>query len=364
MEISFQKDTLQKSLMRVQGIVEKRGIYPLLSHVLIAADPEGTFIEATDLEISLKQRVEGEVREGGRLCLPARKFYDVIREMPSGEILLRGEDNFWASIAGERITVRVPGLDPRDFPTFAPVEEEILTVSSDTLKKMIRKVSFCAATQESSMNLHGILMEVKGGQLNLVATDGHRLALCQEEVEGASQQSAILPRKGLLEFRKVFQDDEPIRVTMGEKVVQFSGSRSTLSVRVLEGKFPEYRYVVPKGLENRAIVDREAFLSALRRADIFARERGEGVRIALGDGTMELRAGGGDSGEFAEVLPVTYEGSPLKAMFNPRYLVEALNVMAEEKVVFELRDPESAALLREEGRGDYLYVIMPMRMVE
>lgn len=365
MEIVFTKDNLQRPLLAVQGIVEKKGIYPLLSHFLISADPTGVFLEATDLEIGLKLQVNAQVKEEGQICLPARKLYEIVREMPEGAIVLRTEEGHWARLSGSRISLRIPGLDPRDFPSFSQPLNVVLELSADLLKGMVRKVAFCASSQESSMNLHGIYMEIKDGKLRLVATDGHRLALCQKEVDGEEDQSAILPRKGMAELRKVFQEEEKIQVAMGENLVHFIGGRATLSVRVLEGKFPEYRYVVPRGLENRVLVDRRELLSALRRADVFASERAEGVKISLlPEGQMELRAGRGDTGEFTEVLPVAYEGARLDVVFNPKYLIEALTVMEGERIAFELRDSESAALLKEEGKEDYLYVIMPMRMVE
>ena len=366
MRVTLLKEELQKSLSRLQGVVEKRTIYPILSHVLISAGEDGIFIEATDLQISLKERVKGEIQQEGKVCLPARKFYEIVREMPHGELALSQEENFWVSLSSGRISLRMPGLDPADFPAFSSPGMDFFSINSGLLRKMIRKVAFCASSQESSMNLHGVLFEAEGDRLRLVATDGHRLALCERPVEVVwNEGSVVLPRKGMIEIRKVFHQEEVLKVYQAENLVQFTGGNSVLSVRILEGKFPEYRYVLPKGLENRTLLDRSLLLAALRRADVFASERGEGVRMDLSpEGVLELKAGGGDAGEFSEAVSVDYQGQPMSIMFNARYLIEALNVMDGERISLELRDSESAGLLKEEGSDEYLYLIMPMRMLE
>jgi len=364
MKIKIGKENLQKTLAKLQGIVEKRTIYPILSHVLIQAKDE-IFLEATDLEISLREKVSGKVEEEGEICVEARKVYEIVKEMPKEDLYFETEDNFWVRISSGNISFRLAGLDPKDFPRFSEVKEEAFTVNGSLLRKMIKRVSFCTSSQQSSMNLHGVLFEVEKGFLRLVATDGHRLALYQSEIEGVLKPAQwVLPKKGVMEIRRVFSEEGKVNIKSKENLLHFEGEKSLLSVRLLEGGFPEYKYVLPSGLENKAIIDREVFLRALRRASIFSGEKGEGVKMSFSpDGRFELQVEG-PSGEYKEGLNIQYEGFPLQIMFNAPYLIEALNVMEEERVRFELRDSESAALLREEKNDAYLYVVMPMRMLE
>jgi DNA polymerase-3 subunit beta len=364
MKIKIEKENFQKTLSKFQGIVEKRTIYPILSHVLIQARDE-IFLEATDLEIGLREKVPGKIEEEGEACVEARKLYEIVREMPKEELYFETEDNFWVRISSGNISFRLAGLDPKDFPRFSEVKEEAFVIDGSVLTKMIKRVSFCASSQQSSMNLHGVLFEVEKGFLRLVATDGHRLALYQSEVEGAIKSAQwVLPKKGVMEIRKVFDKESRLSVKSKENLLHFEGEKGLLSVRLLEGGFPEYKYVLPSGLENKAIIDRATFLRALRRASVFSGEKGEGVKMSFSpDGKFELQVEG-PSGEYREDLTIQYEGFPLRIMFNAHYLIEALNVMEEDRIRFELRDQESAALLREEKNDAYLYVVMPMRMLE
>lgn len=364
MKVNINKEQLQKALGKLQGVVEKRTFYPILSHFLLNAEGEVLSLEATDLQVSLKEQLEALVIERGSICLPARKLYEILRALPIGTLELSQTPNFWTSISIGNVCMSLPGLDPRDFPRFTSDGEPFFLVDSSLLKKMMKKVAFCSSNQESSMNLHGILFETEGDKLRMVATDGHRLALCEQEVEVLKEASVVLPKKGLQEIRRVFQEEERLSVKIQQSAVEFQGRSSCLSIRALEGRFPEYRYVLPKGFENHLVIQREIFLQVLKRGEVFAAEGVQGVKFSFEEGRMHVKAGGPETGEFSESLEVRYEGRPLSVTFNPRYLIEALNAMEGELVRFELRDAESAGLLKEEGSENYLYVVMPMKSIE
>lgn len=364
MKVNVSKEQLQKALSKLQGVVEKRTFYPILSHFLLNAQGNILSLEATDLQVSLREELEATVIQGGSICLPARRLYEVLRALPIGTLELVQAPNFWTSISIGSVSMSLPGLDPRDFPRLTSDGEPFFNADSGLLKKMMKKVAFCSSNQESSMNLHGVLFETEGDKLRMVATDGHRLALCEQKVEVIKETSVVVPKKGLQELRRVFQEEERLSVRLQESAIQFQGRSSCLSIRVLEGKFPEYRYVLPKGFENHLVIQREVFLQVLRRGEVFSAEGVQGVRISFEDGKMSVKAGGPETGEFNERLEVRYEGVPLSVTFNPRYLIEALNAMEGELVRFELRDPESAGLLKEEGSENYLYVVMPMKTIE
>lgn len=367
MEIVVEKLEFQRAVSKVQGVAEKKSTYPILSHLLIHAGQDRAFIKATDLQVEIQEYFEAQVSETGRICIPAKKLYDIIREFPIQDVYIKQRENFWTEITCDRISISLPGLDPKDFPTFPEGGKECFLSNANLLKDMSEKVIFATSPQESSLNLHGILFEVffKGDDpfLRMVATDGHRLAIVEEKIARAREEEQfIVPRRGLSELRRLFNGEETIEVKTAENSLKFMSPNGILSVRLLEGQFPDYKHVLPRELEKKALVNRKELLSALRRAEILASERGEGVKFYLSKNTMELNAGGGDIGNFSEKLDIRYDGDDIKIVFNGKYLIDALNVIDTELIRFELRDPESAGLIKPEADESYIYLVMPMKI--
>ena len=368
MKIIVKKESFQQVLSNIQGIVEKKSTFPVLSHVLLKAEEEFS-LQATDLEISFSRKLEdAKIIEEGSLCIPAKKLYDLVRELPAQkEIRIEGKENFWSNISLEGISLDLPGIDPEDFPKLEDGEEgESFSFPFPKIRSMIEKTIFAASLQESRFNLNGIFMETveKGGEryLRFVATDGHRLSLVDRKMEkGGISEGVIIPRRGLIELRKMASEGD-IRVHLKENKIAFSGENFSLLIRLLEGEFPDYKHVIPSMNDKRLTVNRRELVSALRRAHVLASERGEGVHFSIKESEMVITAGGADTGQMVERLSVRYEGEPLEINFNARYLLEALNVMEGEEVKMELRDEESAGLMRPIEDEDHLYVIMPMRM--
>lgn len=367
MKVILDRDELQKVLARMQGVIEKRSTYPILSHVLFATNGDEISVEATDLQIGIRETMKAKISEGGRMCLPARKLYDIVRELPPQEVQLSSSDNFWANLKCGSVSLELPGLDPSDFPVLPEGGKVVVSFPAAQLRDMLEKVIFATSSQESPLNLHGVLFEFvdKDGLscLRMIATDGHRLALIDSEVKGTGfNEQLILPKRGLSEVKKVLTEDAVVEIYVGENVVKFMDGKRSISIRLLEGQFPDYKHVLPKDLEKVVIVDRKQFLASLKRADILASEKGEGVKFKIESGKMELKAGGGDVGQIVEEVPVQYNAEPISIIFNSKYLIDALIVMESDQVIFELRDQESAGLLRPEGDDDYLYLVMPMKM--
>lgn len=367
MKVILDRDEFQRVLARMQGVVEKRSTYPILSHILLTTKENEISIEATDLQLGIRETMKAQIGEGGRMCLPARKLYDIVRELPPEQVQIESGDNFWARLRCGSVSLELPGVDPSDFPALPEGGKAAISLPNTQLKDMLEKVIFATSSQESPLNLHGVLFEFldKGGlrYLRMVATDGHRLALIDSEVKGTgSNEQLILPKRGLGEVRRVLTEDGEVEIYLGENVVKFVDGKRLVSIRLLEGQFPDYKHVLPKDLENRVIVDRREFLASLKRADILASEKGEGVKFKIESDKMELKAGGADVGQIVEEVAVQYRGDAISIIFNSRYLIDALTVMESDQVIFELRDEESAGLLRPEGDKDYLYLVMPMKM--
>ncbi len=368
MKIVVKKELFQQALSNIQGIVEKKSTFPVLSHVLLKAE-EMLSLQATDLEIAFTKKLkDAEIIEEGSLCIPAKKLYDLVRELPAQkEIRIEGKENFWSNIRLEGISLELPGIDPKDFPKIDDEERgESFNFSLPEIKSMIEKTIFAASVQESRFNLNGVYMEAveKDGEryLRFVATDGHRLSLIDRKMEeGGLSGGVIIPRRGLTELRRIASEGS-VRIRLKANKIEFSGEDFSLIIRLLEGEFPDYKHVIPSINDKILTAPRRDLVSALRRAHVIASEKGEGVHFSIKEKEMVMRAGGADTGQMTENLPVQYEGEPLEINFNARYLLEALNVMEGDEVRIELRDEESAALMRPLADQDHLYVIMPMRM--
>jgi len=379
MKLRVSKDEIQEKLSNIQNVVEKKNTMPILSHFLLEAGKKGSYIVATDLETALREPVEIKVEETGRLCIPARKLFEIVREM-EGDLLFESVDESssasgggWLKVKGGTSDFRLACLSANDFPAWPVMEDgEEITIDATILLEMIEKTIYSAGESDTRYTLNGLLFHTKPTEklLTIVGTDGHRLALItrQMDVELKDEKKMIVPRKAVSELRRFLNKEmEKAKIIIGKNHLLFSVGTSTggevqFLTRLIEGTYPNYEHVMPKANEKKVSVSREAFAKALRRVSVMSRERANAVRSDFVDGTLILTSSNPDVGEAKEEITVDYKGDKLSVGFNARYLIEALTVMTSEKIVLELQDPLSPVLVREEGKEDYRCVIMPMRI--
>ena len=382
MEFSVGKEDLLQCLYLVQGVVERRSSLPMLSHVLIESDSTGEnegviSLGATDLEIGIRQQCQAEVKASGSMTADARKLYEIIRELPSGQVRLRSSGNGWVDVNSGKSRFRIASLDPKEFPTITEQKEkkeessssdQFISLPGPTLREMIEKTLFATSPDETRLNLSGVYLETeKDGKVRMVASDGHRLSLIERKVDASSLPdwpSVILPKKGLVETRKLLERSEgTIDVSVNDSVVNLKKETTELFMRLIEGDFPDYQQVVPKEHTHRIEFPRDELLSALRRILILTTERSRGIKLQFEKDKIEISVNTPDVGEGTEEIAASYAGDGLSIGFNGRYLTEALHVMNEgDSVVLFLKDEMSPGLLQQKGSDEFSYVIMPMKI--
>jgi DNA polymerase-3 subunit beta len=373
MRLSVSKEEMQEKLSNIQNVVEKKNTMPILSHFLLDADKKSSHIVATDLETAIKEPVTMKVEEAGKLCIPARKLFEIVREM-DGELLfdLAGESasgGGWLKVKAGTSEFKLACLSANEFPAWPVMEdEEEIIVNAKVLMEMIERTLYSAGESDTRYTLNGLLFHTqpKSKALTVVGTDGHRLAIIVKEMEGEGKEDKrlIVPRKAVSELRKFLNGGaEKTKILIGKNHLLFSvGGDVQFLTRLIEGTYPNYENVIPQANEKKVSVSREAFTKALRRVSVMSRERANAVRFDFEDGNLIISSSNPDLGEAREEIALDYKGDKLTVGFNARYLIDTLGAMTAERVVLELQDPLSPVLVKEEGSEDYRCVVMPMRI--
>jgi DNA polymerase-3 subunit beta len=376
MKVRIGREELLTGLQRVQGVVEKRNTMPILSNILLEAKHDGAEIVATDLEIGMRGLYKATVLEAGGVTISARKLYEIIKELPSGEIELTSGDNNWTTIQAGKSQFKVVGLPSGDYPALPSIEREGLTpLAGAGLLELIRKTLFAAGDNDARYILNGLLVsltttEKKTTLLRLVGTDGHRLAVAEREVgtpnakQPAQDIKAIIPKKAAQEMRRLLEeggDEEPL-IGFTKNLMIFRKSGLLLTSRLMEGNYPNYQQVVPKESGKRIAVNRGLLESALRRVSVLSKDKANAVKVSFAPGGMTLFSSNPDYGEATEELVARYEGEALHTGFNARYLLDALSVMDGESVSLQMDTALSPCLIQEAESPGFKCVVMPIKI--
>ncbi len=363
MELQIARDPLLRALQLVQNIVEPRQTLPILANVLLEAQDGGLRVGATDLEVGARVTVPATIGRPGAITLAARKLAELVRELPAQPVTLKLQENGWVQLVCGSASFRLVGLPAEEYPPFDMVEGEGgVEVEAARLRGMLARTSYAMSQDESRPFLNGLFMVVRKGELRLVATDGHRLALARAAVETEAEMSGIVPRKAVLEMGRVLGGNEAASVALRENQFFLRTGGFALASKLVEGTFPSYEQVLPKSHPRRLTVEREPLMAALRRVSVVADDRTRPIRLTVGSGALRLSASSQELGEAEEVLPGDCPGEELTIGFNSRYVLEALAPMEAERVVVELKDPLSPGVFKSATDEEHLCVIMPMRI--
>jgi DNA polymerase-3 subunit beta len=323
---------------------------------------------ATDLDIALKGPLKAEILDKGSLCIPAKKLFEIAREV-DGEILLESQDNNWIKVSSGKSTFKLMGLPEEDFPSL-PEEGKTdeVTVKAEMLKNMIEKTIYATGESDTRYTLNGLLMHFspakKNIKLRMVGTDGHRLSVISAKIEGqlGEEKKLILPKKAAMELKKLTEGrDDNITIHIDKNHLFFSTDDIVLTSRLIEGTYPNYEQVVPKDNEKEVLVDKVSFLKALRRTSIMSREKTNAIRLDLENEKITLISMNPDIGEAREEISAQYKGEQMTIGYNARYLMDILQSMDGDEVVLRLQEPLSPTLVKETGNEEYTCVVMPMR---
>lgn len=365
MKLSCDRQELADALTLAASIVPARSTKPILQNVMVRAGEEGIEVLATDLEVGLRARVEqADVERRGAALLPAQKALAILRELEGEKVEISFDDRVTTLAAGGS-RFRIVSEDPQEFPEIPGFEEkDAIHFGRTQLEGMIRKTAFAAAQEGARYALNGVLFDLRGDRLRLVATDGKRLALAERPIELASAQTfaRVVPSKAVALLARIAHPDDPtIAIVFKETSMLAKSSRAVLSAQLLQGHFPPYEEVIPKDQEKKLDLEAAPFQAALRRAALLTTKDSQAVRFSFGFNKVTLSSRTPELGESQVELPVVYPYDPLEIGFNPQYLIDALKVLDQARFTLELRDETSPGLVRE-GEG-YAYVVMPINLV-
>lgn len=367
MKFSLSRENLLQPLQLVSGAVERRHTLPILSNVLIKVSDNALWLTGTDLEVELISSIslDGEI-EDGEITVPAKKLFDIVRSLNESSDVKFQLDGNKALIKSGRSKYSLATLPASDYPNLEDWQGEVeFELPQSSLKQLIDSTHFAMAQQDVRYYLNGLSLETDGSLIRTVATDGHRLALGKIEYTAGTlpQRQVIIPRKGVLEIsRLIDEDDSLVKVKIGSNHIRLHSANFIFTSKLVDGRFPDYRRVLPKDGDKNVIGNKEQLKGAFSRAAILSNEKFRGVRINLSNGELKITANNPEQEEAEEIVDVQYQGDDLEIGFNVAYLIDVMNALKNKEIQITLADSNSSALIEDVGSEEALYVVMPMRL--
>ncbi len=366
MRFSLQREVLLKPLAQVVNVVERRQTLPVLANLLAKVEGDLLSLTGTDLEVEMVARTKVDDAEAGETTIPARKLFEIVRALPDGSKVTITQVGDKVTVSAGRSRFTLASLPANDFPALDEVDAtERVRVGEASLKELIERTAFAMAQQDVRYYLNGLLFDLRDKALRCVATDGHRLALCEAVLEETVQtkRQIIVPRKGVLELQRLLEGgDRELEMEMGRSHIRVKRDDVTFTSKLIDGRFPDYEAVIPIGADREVKVDREAFRASLQRAAILSNEKYRGVRIEVSPGQLKINAHNPEQEEAQEEIEADTRVDSLVIGFNVNYLLDALSALRDEHVVIQLRDSNSSALVREASSEKCRHVVMPLRL--
>jgi len=364
MKFSAERESLLAALQSVIGVVERRQTMPILANLLLAAEHGKLSLTATDLEVELVASAEIKSSADGRVTIPGRKLLDICRSLPEGVTITLAQDGDKMTIKAGRSRFVLATLPAADFPVIDELQkQQTFSLAQADLHRLLEKTHFSMAQQDVRYYLNGMLLETDGKMLRTVATDGHRLALCEMDLPSKlTGQQVIVPRKGVLELQRLLGTEGDVQITIGSNHIRAQIGDVRFTSKLIDGRFPEYGRVIPAAPPRSIVADREVLRSALQRTAILANEKYRGIRLALKKNQLTLQAHNPEQEEAEEQVEVSYGGDELEVGFNVGYLLEAIAAVDGSEVELGVTDGNSSCLVRAPGTSSARYVVMPMRL--
>ena len=366
MKITTSRDDLLKPLLQIGGVVERRQTLPILANVLISAKPDRLELTATDLEVELRTHAPVQADGEAEFTLPARKLIDICKALPEGADIDLSVDGDKATLRSGRGRYTLGTLPAQDYPSIDPAAaSETLELPERVLKQLIDKTHFAMAQQDVRYYLNGMLLEVRPGRIRTVATDGHRLALCDNDYPADSTVNiqVILPRKAVLELGRLLSDsDDMVKLELSSSHVRLTLAKASFTSKLIDGRFPDYERVMPSGEPQIVTADKDALRQSLARTAILSNEKYRGIRFRLSQGLLHLQAHNPEQDEAEEEVEVQYAGDEMTIGFNVGYLLDVLGVIDSDDVNIAVTDANSSSLITSANGSNCRFVIMPMRL--
>jgi DNA polymerase-3 subunit beta len=367
MRFSLQREAFLKPLAQVVNVVERRQTLPVLANFLVQVQNGQLSLTGTDLEVEMIARSAVEDAQDGETTIPARKLFEIVRALPDGSRITVTQTGDKVSLQAGRSRFTLATLPANDFPSVDEVEaSERVTVPEAALKELIERTSFAMAQQDVRYYLNGLLFDLRDASLRCVATDGHRLAMCESGLDtggSLTKRQIIVPRKGVTELQRLLEGGERVlELEVGRSHIRVKRDDVTFTSKLIDGRFPDYEAVIPIGADIEVKLDREVLRAALQRAAILSNEKYRGVRVELSPGQMKISAHNPEQEEAQEEIEADTKADGLAIGFNVNYLLDALSALRDEHIVIQLRDANSSALVREASSERSRHVVMPLRL--
>ena len=365
MKLTATREDILAPLQSVIGVVERRQTMPVLANVLLAARENRLSVTGTDLEVELVATNTANVQQAGDITVPGRKLLDIFRSLPEKTSVTISTEGERVSVRGGRSRFTLSSLPAAEFPLVEEINaQQTLTLAQGEFRRLIDKTHFSMAQQDVRYYLNGLLLETDGKALRAVATDGHRLALCEMELAGKSKAThqVIVPRKGVLELQRILGTEGNIELAVGTNHVRCQIGDIRFTSKLIDGRFPEYGRVIPNSPPRTVEADRENLRQALQRTAILSNEKYRGIRLTARPDLLTLQAHNPEQEEAEDQVEVSYKGEEVEIGFNVNYLLDALSAIEGDKVEIGLTDSNSSCLIHAPGTTHTRYVVMPMRL--
>jgi len=366
MRFSIQREVLLKPLSQVVGVVERRQTLPVLANLLVVVSADGVSFTGTDLEVEMIARTSADALEAGELTMPARKLFDICRALPDGIKVDFKQNGDRVTLSAGRSRFTLSTLPASEFPQVDNIDVvERVTLPEATLKELIDRTAFAMAHQDVRYYLNGTLLDLRENALRCVATDGHRLALCETAIElnARTKRQVIIPRKGVLELQRLLDaGDGTVEIELGRNHLRVRRGDFVFTTKLIDGRFPDYEAVIPIGADKMFSVNRDELRAALQRAAILSNEKYRGVKLELAPNKLNIVAHNPEQEEAVEELEVQTVVDGLGVGFNVNYLLDALGALRGNDVTLALRDSNSSCLIRDADNERSRHVIMPLRL--
>ncbi len=365
MKLKIEKQTMINGLQNIQTIVSQRSSIPILSNVMLETCGDSLKITANSMDVSVQTIVNAKISKEGKTTIDGKRLFSIFREMSGVEIDMMVDDNYQTTLRSAASQFKLNGMSCEEFPRMPEIEsDKNYSINQGVFKEMLQKTSYAASLDETRMALNGVLLSFKEGKLVVVATDGRRLALVEQEVEfpASMEMDIIIPPKTVNELMRTLesQGEGMLKITAEEKKVSFKFSNILIVSKLIDDKFPDYAQVIPESSEERVTIEREVLLAAIRRVALLTTEQSNSVKLCFTKNNIEIVTETPEIGEAKENVAIKYDGANVSIAFNPEFLIAPLKSIQSDEIYFEMTDEMNPGVIKTDV--PFLYVIMPMRI--
>ncbi|MFH1073755.1 MAG: DNA polymerase III subunit beta [Candidatus Firestonebacteria bacterium] len=366
MKISCRKAELLENLQKIEGAVGIKTTLPVLNNFLLETSENHLQLTATDLELTIECGVKNiNIIDSGSITIPAKKFIDIIRELPDSDIVVDVNEKNNITIKCDKIIYKIMGLPKSEYPPIVDLKKEAinLKINKAILKEMIKKTIFSVSLDETRKVLTGVLLVVENNEMKMVGTDGHRLAFFKSASGKTANAKIIIPTKVLNEMQKFLKEDEnDVDIAIYENKITFKFDNLVITSRLIDGQYPSYEQIINRVFDKKVKVNTEVLTKAVKRVSLLAVDKASAIKIKAFDEKLIINATAADVGEAEEEIAADYKGEEITIAFNAKYIADVLKVIGAEDVEIQLKDTMSAGLVKAPNAENYLYIIMPVRI--